>query len=75
MFGKGIQACHARVGIGGDHCIADGVERNGKHFLADLQGPGFKQDLLTAELGEASTLAASPARVVSFTVSDRVDFR
>ena len=38
LFGKGIQERHARFGIGGYHCIADGVERNGELFLADLQG-------------------------------------
>ena len=38
LLGKGIQERHTPFGIGGDHCIADGVERNGELFLADLQG-------------------------------------
>ena len=36
-FGKRIQERHTPFGIGGYHCIADGVERN-KRALADLQG-------------------------------------
>jgi len=36
-----------RFGIGGDHGIADGVERNRKFFLADLQkGIGLLQLLV-----------------------------
>ena len=38
LFGQGIQARHTPFGIGGYHCIADGVERHGELFLADLQG-------------------------------------
>ena len=38
LFGQGIQARHTPFGIGGDHGIADGVERHGKFFLARLQG-------------------------------------
>ena len=37
-FGKGIEARHAPFGIGGDHRIADGVERYGELFLAVQQG-------------------------------------
>ena len=38
LFGNGIQERHPRLGIGGDHGIADGVEGDGELFLAVLQG-------------------------------------
>ena len=38
LFGKGIQERYMPFGIGGHHCIADGLERNCELFLADLQG-------------------------------------
>ena len=38
LFGKGIQERHPRLGIGGYHRIADGVERHRELFLAVPQG-------------------------------------
>ena len=38
LLGKGIQQRHARLGVGGHHRVADGVERDRQLFLADLEG-------------------------------------
>ena len=38
LLGKGIEQRHARLGIGGHHRVADGVERDRELFLADLEG-------------------------------------
>ncbi len=38
LFGNRIEQRHIAPGIGGDHCIANRVERHGQLFLADLQG-------------------------------------
>ena len=38
LFGHGIQARHARMGVGGQHGIADGAEGHGEFFLVVPQG-------------------------------------
>ncbi len=58
LFGQRVQQRHARAGIGGDHGVADGVERHGQPFLAGLQSDvGLLQLFVRRHLGVEQMLA------------------